>query len=369
MNYEFHLDGLRVDAIHCLADESQPHIVSDLAATLDAVRVESSRQLHLIAESNVYDARMLQPLSGGGHGYDAEWCDDFLHGVFAVLRPGENMSHRIYSGEDLQLILQRGYVFAGSLKVPRQRIPLEEDAHPAQLEALVYSIQNHDFIGNHPLGQRLHQLTSHAAHRAAATLLLLSPAIPMLFMGEEFAAEQTFTFFVDYGDAHLREAVERGRAAEYPQHTWQVGESPTSPAAFAKSKLGSQASGNQQTLAWYQRLIALRHQGLSAGWLAAKSLQAEWLPDAQTAVLRYRTDAISQFVVVRLSNQMMQHAPLECEVTGELTISQNCELVDAGRGRWRLNENAVAVGTGSLVVLGDQRGGKSPSVPNESPQS
>mgnify|MGYP003381261788 CR=1 FL=1 len=346
---EFHLDGLRVDAIHCMADESPKHIVTELAETFEQIREQTSRHLHLIAESNVYDARMLQPLDGGGHGYDAQWCDDFLHSVFAVLRPGERMSQRVYHGDDLHSVLHRGYVFAGSLSLPRQRISLAEDPQRSDLASLVFSIQNHDFIGNHPLGQRLHNLTSHDAHRSAATLLLLYPAIPMLFMGEEFAAPHPFYFFVDYSDPHMRDAVERGRRAEYPQHDWSDGASPLSPTAFQASKIGSAADGNAQTLAWYQKLISLRKDWRALGLLTGDALQSQWLTDQQTAILHYRTGDVVRFVVARLSSKVMQHASLTMRLTGELDLRQNCE-VDSTTGTMAIHENGIAVGRGTVEL-------------------
>ena len=347
---EFHLDGLRVDAIHCMADESSTHIVTDLAQTFAALRQHTPWHLHLIAESNVYDARMLQHLDGGGHGYDAQWCDDFLHSVFAVLRPGEQMSQRVYHGEDLQSVLHRGYVFAGSINLPRQRISLEEDPHRADLASLVFSIQNHDFIGNHPLGQRLHRLTSHAAHRSAATLLLLYPAIPMLFMGEEFASPHPFYFFVDYSDAHMREAVERGRRAEYPQHDWVGGASPLSPAAFHSSKIGPVEDGDAQTLAWYQTLITLRKEWRKLGLLTGDTLHCRWLTDQQTAILHYRNDASERFIVARLSSQVMQHAPLRLQLNGQVELSQNCDIESSTR-EIILHENGVAIGQGAIESI------------------
>ncbi len=345
---EYHLDGLRVDAIHCMADDSSTHIVSELADEFAAVQRASMRTLHLIAESNVYDARMLQSREGGGHGYDAEWCDDFLHSVFAVLRPGEQMSQRVYHGHDLECVLHRGYLYVGSIKLPRQRIELQEAPVRADLSSLVYSIQNHDFIGNHPLGQRLHLLTSDSSHRAAAALMLLYPAIPMLFMGEEFACPHPFYFFVDYSDEEMRQAVERGRRAEYPQHDWTAGASPTSPSAFHHSKIGPAQLGNAQTRQWYRQLISIRKQWQQLGLLSAETLTSQFLIDQQTALLHYANGMEQRFAVVRLSSQVMQHAPLTLHLDGEINLSQHCHHAPK-TGELTLASNAVAIGRGSVL--------------------
>ncbi len=346
---EFHLDGLRVDAIHCMADDSPIHIVSELADEFAALQRGCSRPLHLIAESNVYDARMIQSREGGGHGYDAQWCDDFLHSVFAILRPGEQMSQRVYHGHDLECVLHRGYVFAGSLKMLRQRIELQQAPTRADLSSLVYSIQNHDFIGNHPRGQRLHLLTSDSSHRAAAALMLLYPAIPMLFMGEEFACPHPFYFFVDYSQEQMRQAVERGRRAEYPQHDWSGGASPTSPTAFLNSKIGPTEHGNRQTREWYRALFAVRKQWQQLGLLTAENLTSQFLIDQQTALLRYASGKEKRFAVVRLSNQVMQHESFVMQLDGQVDLSQCCHH-NPTSGQLTIEPNAVAVGHGSVTL-------------------
>ncbi len=345
---EFHLDGLRIDAVHCMGDESPLHIATELSQTLDEVRAQTSRQLHLIAEANVYDAQMLQTRQGGGHGYDAQWGDDFLHSVFAILRPGEQMSSRVYHGDDLQTVLQRGYVYVGSIELPRHRVALAEAPTRADLASLVFSIQNHDFIGNHPLGQRLHRLTSDDAHRAAATLLLLYPAIPMLFMGEEFASPHPFYFFVDYSDPSMRQAVELGRRSEYPQHDWSGGTSPLSPTSFQASKIGPADEGNAETLTWYRNLIALRKKWRQLGILTGDTLEVHWLTDQQTAVLQYRFGDTERFVVARLSSQVMQHEPLHLQIRGEVELSQNCDI-DQASGGLVIHENGIAIGPGAVL--------------------
>ena len=208
---EYHLDGLRVDAIHCMRDDSEPHVVQRLGESVHDWSHRAGRPAMLIAESNVYDPEMLACTKNGGMGFDAQWCDDFLHSVFATVRPGEQLTDRTYHpGSDLAQTLRSGFVYSGTCRQPRQR---STGSERIDTSGLVYSIQNHDFIGNHPLGKRFHQIASADAQQAAAALLILSPAIPMLFMGEEFACEQSFLFFVDFEDEHLRRAVVEGRRA------------------------------------------------------------------------------------------------------------------------------------------------------------
>ncbi|TWU34441.1 malto-oligosyltrehalose trehalohydrolase [Novipirellula artificiosorum] len=295
----FHFDGLRVDAIHCTRDDSDPHVVAEMAAAVSEYSRANARNVYLIAESNVYDPEMLIPLNKGGIGFDAAWCDDFLHSVFATLRPGEQLSNRAYYPEtDLAQTLSKGYVYEGTLRTTRHR---SEPLNRVKTDGLVYSIQNHDFIGNHPLAKRLHQLTSRETQRAAATLLMLTPAIPMLFMGEEFCSNRPFLFFVDFGDQRLRDAVVKGRHNEYPQHDWSQGMLPTEPAAFEASKLEPRNEGDLEVWKYYQSLIALRKAWRGSGLLSDENLESEYDPETGIFVLRYHNDDETATVLSRLS--------------------------------------------------------------------
>lgn len=344
---EFHMDGLRLDATHCIPDQSPRHIVLDIGRTCSELQQLLKRELHLIAESNVYDQELLIPPAGQQHGCDALWCDDFLHSAFAQLKPGEHRSSRQYvPGDDLQTVLQRGYVFAGNFSMRYSRVSLQEDNRQAELKSLISSIQHHDFIGNHPGGQRLHQLISESAHRSAAALMLLFPSAPMLFMGEEFACDSPFYFFVDFGDEHLRQAVEQGRRDEHPQHTWHDAESPLSQAAFHRSKLVAASEGISRTLDWYRDLIQLRKQWQATGLLHADSLTARWNPETHTAELRYGAADKEAFALMRLHPADASPAPLTVHVTGSIAISQNCEAVAPDSGQCVLGADAVVVGTG-----------------------
>ncbi len=246
-----------------------------------------------------------------------EWCDDFLHSVFAVVRPGEQVCHRPYQQTDLHQTLHCGFVYEGSLREqPRRRAPTER----VDTQALIYSIQHHDFIGNHPLGKRLHQLTSRETQRAAAALLLLSPAIPMLFMGEEFACEHPFRFFVDFGDEQLRRAVADGRQAEYPQHDWSSGQLPTDPATFHDSKIGAAAEGDQQTLDWYRALIRQRKIWTESGLICDANFSAETDIESGLYVIRYTDDQQSVVIAVRITAPTQDELPIPFEPPGDLIL-------------------------------------------------
>lgn len=297
---EYHLDGLRIDAIHCMRDDSETHIVSELSQCVRDWSSETGRPAMLIAESNVYDPNMLAPASQDGMGFDAEWCDDFLHSVFAVARPGEQLCHRPYrSGTDLEQTLRFGYVYEGTLRDQRGRATPQESVDRA---GLVYSIQHHDFIGNHPLGKRLHQVTSRDFQRASAALMLLSPAIPMMFMGEEFACEHPFHFFVDFSDEPLRQAVVAGRQREYPQHDWSGGAMPIEPEAFYSSKIGACEDGDLRMRDWYRQLILQRKNWIRSGLLQDKNLTV--LTDVKKGCycLRYERGSLIGTVAVQLSS-------------------------------------------------------------------
>lgn len=350
---DFGFDGLRVDATHFIKDTSSPHIVSEIGARVRALETRLGRPLHLIGETNVYDPELITGLEEGGSAFDSLWCDEFLHSHFAQLKPGEHMASREYRpGSDLSLILSRGYAFHGTLTSPPGRHCPNKFPGTVAREPLVASIQNHDFIGNHPAGLRLHQITSHPAHHAAAALLILMPSTPMLFMGEEFACDSPFYFFVDFEDTHLRRAVERGRESDHPQHNWEAGPSPTSPDAFLKSKIGAANNGNQETLSWYKDLITLRKEWRKTGILTSEALRAEWDDEKQLVHLIFAENGDERFLIVRLHpvNTVAGAVPLTVE--GEISLSQNITTVAAEAGNLQIAAKpfAVIAGTGRAKI-------------------
>lgn len=251
---EFHFDALRVDAIHCMRDDRRPHVAAELAAAMQRLAGQTDRAALLIAESNIYDPQMTIDQDAGGVGFDAQWSDDFIHSLYACVRQDEQLSDRPYlARSDLKQVLDKGYVYRGTFDQFRER---QSPVQPIETNRLVRCIQNHDFIGNHPTGKRITAVTNRQTHAAMAALMLLSPSIPMLFMGEEFACDRPFNFFVDFGDDHLRDAVVEGRRREYPQHDWSDGVLPTDQAAVIDSNIGP--IKDQAMWRWYQSLIKIR---------------------------------------------------------------------------------------------------------------
>jgi malto-oligosyltrehalose trehalohydrolase len=306
---EYHFDALRVDAIHCMVDQSEKHVAVEMAEAVARFRQQSGRPAMLIAESNVYNAKMTALPETGGCGFDAQWSDCFLHTVFSTLRPGEQLTDRQYQETaDLDQVIRMGYIFSGDFGTKPVRHSLSARVDTS---SLIYSIQNHDFIGNHPLGLRLHQLTSAEVQRAAAALMILSPTIPMLFMGEEFACEKPFQFFVDFGEPRLRRSVVKGRRREYPQHDWSAGSSPTKPGSFFDSKIGDRSDGDKAMIDWYRKLIQLRKTWIANGLLTDSNLKVESNPAQGVFVLQYRSASESATVVIRLTPVQANADPID----------------------------------------------------------
>jgi maltooligosyltrehalose trehalohydrolase len=283
----YRFDGLRLDAVHAIFDASPTHILRAIKETADEVAARRRRRIAVIAESDLNDVRLLLPPERGGYGLDGQWSDDFHHAVHAYLT-GERQGYYADFGaaQDFPRLLEQTFLHAGTYSKHRDR---RHGASAGELpgDRFVVSIQNHDQVGNRAGGDRLVTLLRPPAQRLAASLLLLSPHLPLLFMGEEYAEERPFPFFCSFGDPNLIEAVRRGRRAEFSAFAWQ-GEvpDPQAESTFASARLSwSWPEGTAQAglRGLYRDLLAARRC-----WPALRDFQrrsARLLPDAQTAAV------------------------------------------------------------------------------------
>lgn len=276
---EYHFDGLRLDAIHFMFDDSELPITVEIARAINAFQSTCQRKIHLIAESNIYDQSLLAHSTGDV--YSAIWSDCLMHSIYSHAVPDVRLTPRKYTGAaDIADALTHGYIFTAPQAVravrPAAAVSLPQPSERPYLESLIMALQTHDSVGNHPQGKRIHHLVDREFQMAAAPLFLLYPAIPMIFMGEERAAESAFRFFADFEDQGLRRAVDQGRQSEYPQHQWEGAIPPSDPQAFLNSKLSTWEQSDAAVVQWYQSLLAFRRAGIADAWLSAKRLTTSY---------------------------------------------------------------------------------------------
>jgi maltooligosyltrehalose trehalohydrolase len=259
---EMHVDALRLDAIHALKDFSARPFLEELSDATQSWSARLKRRLYLIAESNRNDSRVIRPRELGGYGLDAQWSDDFHHGLHALLS-GERSGYYEDFGnlEHLSQAYRCGYTYTGQYSSYRRRRHGNSPAGRPASQFVVCS-QNHDQVGNRMEGDRLSRLVPLDGLKLAAAAVLLSPYVPLLFMGEEYGEIAPFLFFTSHADPDLVEAVRRGRRAEFAAFGWQ-GEAPDpqNEATFLRSKLQHGLRTHKPhavLLAFYQELIRLR---------------------------------------------------------------------------------------------------------------
>ncbi|MFZ0391586.1 MAG: malto-oligosyltrehalose trehalohydrolase [Calditrichia bacterium] len=260
----YHIDALRLDAIHAIYDFSAKPFLQELAEEVDAFSARQGRSFFLIAESSLNDTRILLPREKGGFGIHAQWSDDFHHSLHTLLT-GENSGYYLDYGRfgDLEKSIREGFIFDWRYSpFRRRRHGSSSAAIPGR--QLVISIQNHDQIGNRLAGDRLSALVSFPALKAAAGLMLLSPYVPMLFMGEEYGETAPFLYFVSHGEAGLIQAVREGRKLEFESFLWQQEPpDPQSPETFNQSRLNwklRDSGKNAALLEFYRTLLQLRRE-------------------------------------------------------------------------------------------------------------
>ncbi|HEX2961552.1 MAG TPA: malto-oligosyltrehalose trehalohydrolase [Ignavibacteriales bacterium] len=260
---DFHVDALRLDAVHSIYDFSARHILEEMAEYTDHLSKTEGRKHYLILESDLNDVRLINPREIGGYGCHAQWTDDFHHSLHTLLT-GENSGYYVDFGTmgDMAKALKNSFVYTGQYSRSRKRSHGNDPSERPTYQFIV-STQNHDQIGNRAFGERLSSLVSFDAAKLAAGVMLLSPYIPMLFMGEEYAEDTPFQYFVSHSDPVLVKAVQEGRKEEFKNFQWQSEvPDPQSEMTYMNSKLKWEKRHEGKhgvMLEFYRELIRLRN--------------------------------------------------------------------------------------------------------------
>lgn len=325
---DFHADGLRLDAVHALMDNTAIHILEELSAETDALADELGRPLSLIAESDLNDPRLITPRDRGGYGLTAQWDDDIHHAIHTAVS-GERQGYYADFGslQALATTLKNGYFHAGTYSSFRHRRhgrPLDTATIPAT-RLLAYTL-THDQVGNRAVGDRPSQRLDFGQLAVKAALALGSPYTAMLFMGEEWGSSSPFQFFSSHPEPELARATAEGRKAEFAEHGWDADEipDPQDPATFQRSKLNwdevdEGEHGRLNTL--YRRLIALRRTepDLADPWLDHMRVEFD---EAQRWIVMHRG---SVAVACNLGTETVK-----IPVTGEVLLAWGEPGTEAG---------------------------------------
>jgi maltooligosyltrehalose trehalohydrolase len=329
--HEFHVDALRLDAIHAIHDETAAPFLMELVQTVGRYATDLDRRVCLIAESDLNDVRVVRPPELGGLGLHAQWADDFHHCVFTLLAGEESRYHRDYDQFDLLADAYRhGFAYTGQFCATRERrhgnLPLSVPGRQ-----FVVCIQNHDQIGNRKFGERFGAIASFEAQKLAAVTVLLSPYLPLLFMGEEYGEPAPFLFFTDFADPGLGDAVREGRKREF---ALAGGDDPPDPQAeetFRRSKLDRELRhAGEHKVMWdfYRELLRLRRESPALRFPDKERMRVTAFPESHTlAVVRWDGDD-ETLVVLNFSDR-----PAEVQLTlGEGVWDRQLDTADA---RWR----------------------------------
>ncbi|MHB0996958.1 MAG: malto-oligosyltrehalose trehalohydrolase [Elusimicrobiales bacterium] len=298
---EFHVDALRLDAVHGIYDMGAKHFLAELAERAAELSAEAGRRYLLIAESDLNDPRLVAAPALGGYGLHAQWSDDFHHALHTLLT-GERQGY--YEDFDGFPALSKAYsdtfVYDWAWSAHRRRMHGAPAAGVPPGRFVVFS-QNHDQVGNRMLGERLSSLVPFGRLGLAAGAVLLAPYIPLIFMGEEYGETNPFLYFVSHGDEALVNAVREGRKREFAAFGWK--EEPPDPQAegtFLKSRLDWKKAGGGRHAALldlYRRLLALRASEPSLGPVDRKDLVVRAVPENSTLSLFRRLGRSATFTV------------------------------------------------------------------------
>ncbi|MBD3243749.1 MAG: malto-oligosyltrehalose trehalohydrolase [Chitinivibrionales bacterium] len=327
---DFHIDALRLDAVHAIYDRSAHPFLQELAEAVEAFSIADGRKRYLIAESDLNDSRIIRSPAQGGYGLDAQWSDDFHHSLHTLLTGESNGYYKDFGSlERLAKAFTDGFVYSGQYSGFRKR-RYGNTASDLPGRQFVVCTQNHDQVGNRMLGERLSQLVDFESQKLAASALLLSPYLPLLFMGEEYGETNPFLYFVSHTDPELVEAVRQGRKREFEEFHAGEGEPPDAQDedTLARSTLDWSArtrGSGKVLLAFHTFLLELR-AGRAAFGPHKDHIHARCLPERQCLVVSRGSGADGAMMVLNFA-QDESEVPLDAD--GEWV-----RVVDSADTRW-----------------------------------
>jgi maltooligosyltrehalose trehalohydrolase len=326
---DYHVDGLRLDAVHAFVDERATHLLEELSVEVGALGAQLRKPLFLIAESDLNDPRMVLPHEAGGHGLTAQWADDVHHALHANLT-GETAG---YYGDFLGLpvlakVLREAFLHDGTWSSFRQRSHGRPVSPTVSGSRFVVYLQDHDQVGNRATGDRISATLSDGLLKVGAALVLTSPYTPMLWMGEEWGARTPWRFFSDH-EGDLGEAVRNGRRAEFSSHGWDAEDVPDPQAeqTFRSSTLDwtePEQERHASLLAWTRDLIALRRRRTDLSDGRRDRVQVTYDEDARWLIVRRGTTAV-------LCNLSDARAVVPVEGAGTVLLASDAGSVQDGK--------------------------------------
>jgi maltooligosyltrehalose trehalohydrolase len=331
---EFHVDALRLDAVHAILDHSALNFLEELAQAVHERATVLNRRVHAIAESALNDTRLIRSTELGGYGLDAQWNDDFHHSLHTLLTK-ESSGYYVDFG-DFQHMAQafsEGFVYSGRYSKNRQRRHGNSSRIIAPVKFVVYA-QNHDQIGNRMLGERLSQLVSFEWLKLAAGAVLLSPFVPLLFMGDEYGEPAPFQYFVSHSQPELVEAVRRGRIREFANFNWAgTPPDPQDEATFQRSKLKLelvQIQPHRTLFDFHRELIRLRKTLPALAYLSKDNMDVTSFTDECVLMVRRWYDFNEVITLLNFNNRSVQ-------LTGKLPTGSWRKKIDSEDERWMGN--------------------------------
>lgn len=337
---DFHVDALRLDAVHAIKDFSPRHILQELRAEVDKLMAETGRQHYLIVESDLNDPRFINPLSENGYGMDAQWMDEFHHALRVSIGEKPLGYYADFDGiGHLAKSYQDAYVYNGQFSEVRHKLFGQRAETNTGQQFIVFS-QNHDQVGNRKLGERTSQLYSYEALKLMAGAVLVSPYIPMLFMGEEWGSADPFLYFVNHTEPELIDAVRRGRQEEFAAfHSEGEVPDPESDETYERAKLQwtqLEQERHQRLLRYYQTLIALRQQLPALAQLDRRQLDVVADEEKETLVLHRWHDDQHVLCLMNFSDQPQSIRVPEAGEPGAVWH----KLLDSADPAWRPQEQS-----------------------------